>query len=460
MANRKQLALLKEGVSGWNECWNGNPDLTIDLRRADLIGQDLRRADLSGADLSGADLSEADLRWARLSEADLRGAHLSGATFSKADLSEADFFGADLRRADLSKADLRGAHLSGATFSRADLTRANLSGAHLSRANLRKADLSKADLSGTTLRRALLRDANLVRANFSEADLRDSYCSGAHLSGADLSGANLSDADLSKADLSGTNLSGANLSKADLAETNLGDADLSKADLSGANLIGTNFQRANLTDCRIYGISARDVKLEGATQKNLIITEIGEPTLTVDDMEVAQFIYLLLNNQKIKNVIDTITSKAVLILGRFTEERKKVLEAIREELRQRGYVPILFDFEPSASRDLTETVTLLARMARFIIVDLTDPKAVPHELSSIIPDLPSVPVQPIMLRSRRVYKMFEHWEDYPWVLGIQKYRGVDDLLADIPGKVIDPAEKFLLHKKSKKQKPRLRRPKQ
>jgi hypothetical protein len=30
----------------------------------------------------------------------------------------------------------------------------------------------------------------------------------------------------------------------------------------------------------------------------------------------------MLNNQKVRDVIDTITSKAVLILGRFTDERK------------------------------------------------------------------------------------------------------------------------------------------
>ncbi len=296
-------------------------------------------------------------------------------------------------------------------------------------------NLSGADLSGADLFKA-----NLFRANLFQADL----------SGANLSGAILNGSDIQWANLRGANLRGANLMGAYLFDADLSGATLSGAILDRASLIGTNLEGADLTDCRVYGISVWDVKLEGANQKNLIITPFGTPTLTVDDLEVAQFIYLLLNNQKIKNVVDTITSKAVLILGRFTEERKKVLESIREELRQRGYLPILFDFEPSASRDLTETVTLLARMARFIIVDLTDSKAVPHELSSIIPDLPSVPVQPIILSSRRVYKMYEHWAEYPWVLEIQKYKGMDDLLADIPAKVIDPAEKYLLKKKPQK----------
>jgi hypothetical protein len=41
------------------------------------------------------------------------------------------------------------------------------------------------------------------------------------------------------------------------------------------------------------------------------------------------------NNQEIRGVIDTITSKAVLILGRFSEGRKPLLDAIRYELRKR-----------------------------------------------------------------------------------------------------------------------------
>jgi hypothetical protein len=95
----------------------------------------------------------------------------------------------------------------------------------------------------------------------------------------------------------------------------------------------------------------------------LVITRQNEPTVTVDNIEVAQFIYLLLDNQKIRDVIDTITSKAVLILGRFTDERKAVLDAMREELRKRDYLPILFDFDVSETRDSTETISLLARMA-------------------------------------------------------------------------------------------------
>jgi Pentapeptide repeats (8 copies) len=105
-------------------------------------------------------------------------------------------------------------------------------------------------------------------------------------------------------------------------------ADLNGTDLSGAILIQTNLTNANLTNCRIHGVSAWRLELDGATQQNLVITPPGEPEITVDNIEVAQFVYLLLHNQKIRDVIDTITSKAVLILGRFTPERKAVLDAI------------------------------------------------------------------------------------------------------------------------------------
>ena len=206
---------------------------------------------------------------------------LSGANLREANLRKANLYKANLREADLYKADLSYADLTHADLSRAVLLEANLSEAFLNGADLKGADLIGADLSAAKLIRVDLRGAELHRADLTEADL---------------SNADLSRADFSRADLKGTNLSG--------------------AILQGSTLLDTDLTGANLTDCRIYGISAWKLKLEGAKQHNLIITDGDEPTVTVDNIEVAQFIYLMLNNQKVRDVIDTITSKAVLILGR------------------------------------------------------------------------------------------------------------------------------------------------
>ena len=226
----------------------------------------------------------------------------------------------------------------------------------------------------------------------------------------------------------------------DLSGLNLTGANLTEADLTAAILVGTKFEEANLTGCRIYGVAAWNVNLFGAQQSDLVITQSDEPVITVDNLEIAQFIYLLLHNEKIREVIDTITSKAVLILGRFTPERKTVLDAIRDELRRRNYLPIVFDFEKPASRDLTETVSTVAHMARFIIADLTEAKSIPQELGRIVPDLPSVPVQPILQASAEEYSMFEHFKRYPWVLETYQYKSLEDIIAALAEKVIAPAE--------------------
>ena len=185
---------------------------------------------------------------------------------------------------------------------------------------------------------------------------------------------------------------------------------------------------------------AQFVGLAGTIQDNLVITSPDEPTITVDNLEVAQFIYLLLNNQKIREIIDTITSKVVLILGRFTQERKPILDALREALRKHNYSPVLFDFEKPASRDLTETVSTLAHMARFVIADITDAKSIPQELMLIVPNLPSVPVQPLILTSQHEYGMFEHFTRYSWVLPVYRYSDEVSLLQSLQEKVIEPAE--------------------
>ena len=130
----------------------------------------------------------------------------------------------------------------------------------------------------------------------------------------------------------------------------------------------------------------------------------------------------------------------MLILGRFTPERKAVLDALREELRKRDLLPILFDFEKPDSKDLTGTVQTLANMARFIIADLTDPSCIPHELAMLVPGT-VVPVQPILLQGQSEYAMFiDLKRRYGWVLEPYLYASPERLITELSEGVIRPAE--------------------
>jgi len=253
---------------------------------------------------------------------------------------------------------------------------------------------------------------------------------------------NFRGANLYKAKLVGANLRDASFHEADLRHADLSGADLTGANLQYARLVGTKLCGTKLSECRVYGVSAWDIDCDGTTeQSNLIITKYEQSTITVDNLKVAQFIYLILNNGEIRDVISTITSKAVLILGRFQpEDRKRALEGVRDRLRVHGYVPIVFDFTPSPNRDLTETVQVLANMARFVVADITDARSTPQELSHVVPNLPSVPIVPIRLACEAAYATFEHWTRFPWVLPEYVYKDNEELVANVEAKLIAAAE--------------------
>jgi hypothetical protein len=313
---------------------------------------------------------------------------------------------------------------------------------------------TEVDLRGINLTNFM--EMNLIEANLRRADLSGADLSWVKLNGADLSGAILYDARLYGAKLPMASLPGANLRRADLSGADLSGANLRAADLTVATLVETDLTGADLTGCFIYGISAWGLKLEGAKQQNLVITrgtELGydmspgsrwiqeaEPELTVDKIAVAQFIYLLYNNQNIRDVIDTIGKKGVLLLGRFTEGRMVVLERLREKLRELGFLPMVFNFKPE-TKDFTETVRLLANLSKFVIVDITNPRSAPLELQATVPDY-MVPFVPILQQGEEPFAMFVDLQNkYDWVLQpVVGYPSVERLIEVLEDKVVRPAE--------------------
>ena len=177
------------------------------------------------------------------------------------------------------------------------------------------------DLTEGTLSKRL-NEVNFANAVLINSDLRDQK----------LKRANFHEANLGRAKLHNADLTDANFCRTDLYETELQDAILNNANLQGTQLAKTNFEGAKMNGCKVYGASAWDLKLERADQSKIAIRYLqenmekngegnNESEITVDNIEDAQLVFLLLNNPKIHGVLESVTSKTVLILGRFTKER-------------------------------------------------------------------------------------------------------------------------------------------
>lgn len=159
-------------------------------------------------------------------------------------------------------------------------------------------------------------------------------------------------------------------------------------------------------------------------------------------LQDAQALAEKLDGAGVSRMLSEVASRSVLILGRFTDERKAVLDLIARELRmlQRGYVPIVFDFEKPRDRDLIESVLRFAAVSRFVIADLSDPKSVPAELQQIVPSFPSLPVVPIIEATQREYPVADNILRRSSVHPVVKYRDGAHLRSILDEQVLAPAE--------------------
>ena len=301
-----------------------------------------------------------------------------------------------------------------------DLDGVNLSGANLSGATIFGPDrdwpgetaptFDSADLSHANMRRV-----SLFRTSFNNANLRDS-------------------------DLSGSDITSVGFAGADLSFALFVNAKLERVSFKDARLMRTNFEGASLDQIAIGEVKTWQPKVDSATVATAVgITSEDEAPIEVDDLEVAQFVSLLLNTEKLRKLFDVTTEKMVLILGRFTDQRKKILDSIRTELRGRGFIAVVFDFNGPIRRDLTETISLLAHLSRFVVADITDARSIPQELQVIVPHLPSVAIQPIVQAGHTEYAMFEHFRSYSWVLPPFTYQSEAHLLSSLHDNIIIPA---------------------
>lgn len=180
-------------------------------------------------------------------------------------------------------------------------------------------DFSDTDFNMVSFRNCQFCDCCFDGAKITFADLVDSYFESCTFRNVNMRVTAIGDAAFNNCIFENSDLSYCSAEK-----TSFKGSSFKNTKLEHISLVANDFSDTQLFDCNVYGISSWDLNLENSTQKDLIITP--------DNIELAQFLYLIINNDKLRNVIDTITSKVVLIFGNFSEERKKILDETKRKV--------------------------------------------------------------------------------------------------------------------------------
>lgn len=460
-SNKEPFEILTMGSTYWNAWRRYYPKIRINLEGANFSGVTLHGFDFSKLyllpkDFSHSSLIECSFNGSMLRKANFANSNITKVDFSNAKLEQSTFKNSIAIKARFSNANLALAKISNSNFSKSELTDCGMMRTSITESNFTSSDMTGVSFYQAQLKNNLFTKSRLNKCGFSYADVKNVDFTNSMMSEAiildtyfedcDFSSAKVTRSSIERSQLINTNFTGSSLTLSRFSDSNLSSSTLRNCDLYGVSLFLCNVNDVCFSESYIYGLNVWDISGEISDQKNLVITRENESKISVDNIKTAQFLYLLIENPEIREVLDTITSKAVLILGRFSQERKIVLDEIKNSLRTKNYLPILFDFDKPSNIDLTGTVETLARLSRFIIADLTDPSCIPFELGTVVPYLRRTPIQPIIFkgeysdRPNRPFAMFNDLKSYPWVLNEFVYNSKEHVLTQLVGSVIEPAE--------------------
>jgi hypothetical protein len=287
--------------------------------------------------------------------------------------------------------------------------------------------------------------------NFSNTDFHNSSFESAIFPGADFSNCYLYEVDMSRAGFPGANFTNCMIRKAYCASTDFSGAQLVDCVLNNSTFIGANFDGAKIEGCNVYGVSAWDLHItENTVQKELFLhrdnfsrSMLGphHEVVYVDDLALAQFFYFINQEDGFGKSLKKLNEKTVLLLGKFRDGGLDLLRFVGELLRERGFVPIIFDFVPNAETNLIENVTTMAGLSRYVFANL-EGGSVPAELGRISSNF-NTPIIAWIHDDKHdsVYAMFK---DIISKNNVQYFTYLDQ--SDLPkqlDKVIDKAEKYL-----------------
>lgn len=228
--------------------------------------------------------------------------------------------------------------------------------------------------------------------NFSNTSFHKATFEGAGFPNADMTNCYIYEADLSYARFPGADFSGSMMRKVYCKGTDFSNGMFKNCVLNNATFIETNFSGAHIEGCNVYGVSAWEIAVSDKTvQKELFLhpdnlagadLSNDKKLCMADDIALAQFVYFIQHDDGFGKSLKQLNSKSVLLLGKFREGGLDLLQSVAEWLRSKGYIPVIFDFNPTENKNIIENVVTMAGLSKFVLANL-EGESVPAELAKI-----------------------------------------------------------------------------
>jgi len=383
----------------------------------------------------------------------------SGNTFHHCDFSESTISGCDFSRSVLdnctfNRSTIQKCSMLHTRFEHTSAIGARFTLTHLQFANLRYVNFNDASFSGGCLMNSDMYVAHFENAHFHHLQMGWTKITDGHFNGARFISAKLEEVQFKDVELRGAHFEDADACGARFLYVKMQHSSWINACLRHAHFFEVCCDGAVFDRCKILGIGICRVSGKPSLQRDLNCGGDKEPLL-VDDLRLAPFIHELRYEDGFGRFADALTSKVVLILGRFSDARMPLLERIHGRLRALGYIPQLIKFPCDGLLDPGSVVNIAAMCSRFVIADVSDAREVIREVVGILSQLRPVVVKPIM-EVGQVEPISFVWEKRSQrihLLPPYEYPDADTLIANLSSAIIQPCEDALARMPSPETRP-------
>lgn len=154
------------------------------------------------------------------------------------------------------------------------------------------------NFKNSNFRKVSLRNITFINCNFDDSYLHFSDLVDAYFESCSFNNVGMRVCKIGAATFSNCIFNNSDLSYSSAVEANFTGSTFNNSKLEQMSLINCNFSESILTKCRIYGISSWDLITTNSKHSDLVITKEDQPTITVDKLELAQFIYMIINRRQ------------------------------------------------------------------------------------------------------------------------------------------------------------------